>query len=239
MILVILAAGRGSRLKKKTYDVPKCMVKVKNKSIIEYNIKFIKKFKKVIIITGYKSYLIKNKFKKFKNIEFINNYKYGKTNMVYSFFCASKLIDKYKKNIVICYSDIIFDHNYFELLKKNYSYVIGNSNWLELWKKRMDFKKIKSDAESFEINKDILISIGQKITNKFPKLQFTGMIKFTYFDFMLAKKFFKKIKNNKIDFTNFINKIIISKLFKIRVIKTNKKWIEIDTLRDLKVAEKN
>ena len=102
----------------------------------------------------------------------------------------------------------------------------------------MDYQKIKSDAESFEVKKNILSSIGQKIKNKFPKLQFTGIIKLSYFDFVLARKFFKKSKNNKIDFTNFINRIIISKLFKIRVIRTNKKWLEIDNLKDLKVAEK-
>jgi len=55
MQLVILASGKGSRLKNKTKKIPKCLVKVNKISIIDYNEKFINKFKKVIIVTGYKS----------------------------------------------------------------------------------------------------------------------------------------------------------------------------------------
>ena len=59
MQLVILASGRGSRLQDKTKKIPKCLVKLKGKPIIDYNLKFFNKFKKKIIITGYKSQLIK------------------------------------------------------------------------------------------------------------------------------------------------------------------------------------
>ena len=43
MILVIVAAGRGKRLKK---NIPKCLTKIKNISIIERLEPFIKMFKK-------------------------------------------------------------------------------------------------------------------------------------------------------------------------------------------------
>ena len=41
MILVILAAGRGSRLKFQTVHLPKPLVKINNQSLIEYNLRFI------------------------------------------------------------------------------------------------------------------------------------------------------------------------------------------------------
>ena len=68
MQLVILASGKGSRLKSKTKEVPKCLVKINGTSIIDYNNSFFDKFKKTIVVAGYKSELIKEKFKENKLI---------------------------------------------------------------------------------------------------------------------------------------------------------------------------
>lgn len=43
MQLIILASGKGSRLKEKTSNKPKCLVKVNGKSIIDYMSELIKK----------------------------------------------------------------------------------------------------------------------------------------------------------------------------------------------------
>ena len=45
MQYVVLAAGRGKRLKKQTLNIPKVLVKIKNKSILEYQLKLLEKFK--------------------------------------------------------------------------------------------------------------------------------------------------------------------------------------------------
>ena len=117
MILVILAAGRGSRLKEKTKNTPKCLLKVGGNSIIDYNYPFIKKFKKIIIVTGYKANLIKAKFKNNKKIFCVFNNKYRTTNMVYSLFKAKKFIKK-NEDLVICYSDIFLVIKFMIYLKK-------------------------------------------------------------------------------------------------------------------------
>ena len=54
--VLILAAGRGSRLKDITKDRPKCFIKVKNKEIINHQIDGIKKngINKIGIVVGYK-----------------------------------------------------------------------------------------------------------------------------------------------------------------------------------------
>ena len=59
MILIVLASGRGSRLKNKTKDQPKCMIKIGKNMIIDHLAENFKKFNKVIIVTGYKSEKIK------------------------------------------------------------------------------------------------------------------------------------------------------------------------------------
>ncbi len=61
MELIYLAAGKGSRLGKTYSTKPKCFANINKKKIIDYNEYFFSKFKKVFIITGYKSHFIKKK----------------------------------------------------------------------------------------------------------------------------------------------------------------------------------
>jgi L-glutamine-phosphate cytidylyltransferase len=234
MQLVILASGRGSRLGSQTKLKPKCLVKINGQSLIDYNLEFFDKFKKRIIITGYKSNLIKKKFKN-DNFQFIKNKKYSSTNMVYSLFCAAKLV---KESIVVCYSDIIFDKNIFKKLTKNTTSIVVKNNWYEYWKKRMKKRDIVDDAENLIIKKKYVQSIGGKINKNMPKNQFMGLIKISQKDFFSLQKFFIKINNKKIDFTSFLNLAIQNKIIKLKAFETNAFWLEIDSIKDLRVAEK-
>lgn len=60
MKAIILAGGRGKRLKPITDDVPKPLVLIKNIPIIEWQIKYLKQFgiDEIIICTGYKQEMI-------------------------------------------------------------------------------------------------------------------------------------------------------------------------------------
>jgi mannose-1-phosphate guanylyltransferase len=64
MEAIILAGGQGKRLKPITDYVPKSLIPLDNIPIIEWQIKYLKKFgvKKVVICTGYKSQMIQNYF---------------------------------------------------------------------------------------------------------------------------------------------------------------------------------
>ena len=234
MILLILASGSGERLKRKTKKIPKCLVKVNGKPIIKYMDNFINCFEKVYIVAGYKSNKIR-KFFKNKNVVVIYNKNYNKTNMVHSIFCASKYI---KDDVVISYSDIIFDYSIFKLLKKKVTLMPIKKDWLKIWKKRMSHEKINKDAEDLVIKRNKLISIGNKINKILPKYQFMGLIKIIYKDLLKMEKFYIKLNNKKIDFTSFINLMLLKNKISINCIKTNKFWHEIDTYRDLILANK-
>ena len=65
-----------------------------------------------------------------------------------------------------------------------------------------------------------------------------GLMKIKYKEFIFMHKIFKLIKKINIDFTNFINLLIKQFSFVLYYKKTNVRWFEIDTYRDLKVIKK-
>ena len=102
----------------------------------------------------------------------------------------------------------------------------------------MSSKKILDDAEDLKIKNKRIISIGEKITsNKFPKYQFMGIIKIKLKDYRKMFKVYRKLKNKKIDFTNFLNILIKRYNFNIFAKPTSNFWLEIDSDADLKVAK--
>ena len=69
MKAIILAGGRGKRLSPITDYVPKILIPIKNTPIIEWQIKYLKKYgvNEIIICTGYKTKMIEN-YLSMKNI---------------------------------------------------------------------------------------------------------------------------------------------------------------------------
>jgi bifunctional UDP-N-acetylglucosamine pyrophosphorylase/glucosamine-1-phosphate N-acetyltransferase len=59
MKAIILAAGEGTRLRPITYNTPKPLIKIYDKSILEHNIQAIYKYvEEITIIVNYKKELI-------------------------------------------------------------------------------------------------------------------------------------------------------------------------------------
>ncbi len=235
MQLIFLAAGRGSRLPKKNRDIPKCLTKIKDKSIFEHNFKFFDKFKNKIIITGYKNKLISNIAKK-KKFKIILNKNYKNTNMVYSMFLAKNFI---KEDVVISYGDIIFNEKIFKMLQKKNDFLPLNKNWKKNWLKRMSFSKMLLDAENVLIKKTLIKEIGTKLElKKLPKYQFMGLIKLSKRTFFGLYRFFKKLKLKKIDMTSFLNEAIKKNCVKLSYNEYGSFWFEIDSFNDIKAANK-
>ena len=117
--VLIMAGGFGKRLLPYTKKVPKPMLKINNRPIIENIIlKFLKQgFNKFYISTHYKSQYIKNYFKKKKNLG-VNIVFLNEKKPLGTAGCLGLLKNKQiKKNILIHNADIISDLNYNNFIK--------------------------------------------------------------------------------------------------------------------------
>ena len=124
LTVVILCGGKGLRLRPITKDIPKPLVKVKNKTILENIIRYFLKFnvKDFIIATGYKHKII-DKFikKKFRNSYIRTFYTGINTDIVVRINKSSKYS---KENILVCYGDTMIDID----LNKNINFFQKNKN---------------------------------------------------------------------------------------------------------------
>ena len=61
LTVIVLCGGKGQRLRPLTSDIPKPLIKIKGKALLEYIINHLLKFniKNIIVASGYKSHLIK------------------------------------------------------------------------------------------------------------------------------------------------------------------------------------
>ena len=82
MKAVILAAGRGSRLKSLTKDKPKCLNILNKRTLLDWQLATLKKkVDDIYLVKGYLSELFIN-----KKIKYIDNSNWAETNMIESLY---------------------------------------------------------------------------------------------------------------------------------------------------------
>lgn len=158
MKAIILAAGRGSRMKDLTEERPKCLVELRGKSLLDWQLEALRVagVKEIAIVTGYKRELLA----KGELVEF-HNARWADTNMVSSLACADQWLKS--EPCIVSYSDIFYGPAAVQSLIANSGClaVTYDPNWLKLWEKR--FGDPLLDAETFRLQADGTLSeIGKK-----------------------------------------------------------------------------
>jgi len=110
MNALILASGAGKRLRPLTDSVPKALVKIGNKTILDLQLEALIKHRieRVIITTGpFKEKLEEHVRSNYPiKVWFVNNPKYETTNYIYSLWLAKNLIDS---DMLLLHGDLLFD----------------------------------------------------------------------------------------------------------------------------------
>ena len=215
MKVVILAGGKGSRLSEYTTSIPKPMVKIMGVPIIKRIISFYSEygFKEFIVASGYKSEIIKNYFKKNKNIKVVFT---GKNTMTGG---RLKRLEKFlkKENFLLTYGDGLSDVNINKLIKfhkKNKNIVTltaarppARFGGIKLSGNKVKYFKEKSSLDEGWINGGF---------------------------FVMSPKIFKFLKNDSTVLESSRKNIKIKKL---GAYKHFKNWQCMDTVRDKQLLE--
>lgn len=132
MKLIIFNSGIGSRLKPLTNEIPKCLIKINEKTILEYQIDNLRHidFDEIIITTGPHEKKIKTLLeKKYPKLNFtyVNNGLYDKTNYIYSMWLAREHLDD---DLITLHGDLLFDGVLLDRLVKtnSFSHVLMNKD---------------------------------------------------------------------------------------------------------------
>jgi choline kinase len=229
MKAIILAAGRGSRMGAMTESHPKCLTKVKGKSLIEYQIESLSAsgIQNIALVTGYKAEMLEN-----YGTHHFHNSKWAETTMIASLLCAKEWLDQ--DDCIISYSDIFYDSQIIKDLIdcQNNIAVAYDPNWLELWTRR--FKNPLDDAETFRIdNQGYIMEIGQKAKSiEEIQGQYMGLLKFSKGQVNEILNKIEDIPLSTIDFTSFLG-LLLSRYTKIKGVENFQEWGEIDSQGDL------
>jgi len=224
---IILAAGRGKRLKSLTENIPKCLIKINDNTILDRQIEILFRngINEIIIVTGYKYQLIKNHINN-KNIKIIVNDKFTELDALYSTWLAKKYI---KSDFLLLYGDLVFDEKIissFLRQKSSSSLIIDPIP--------------KNDNHSVIIKNSIIKNISLNSIKNDYSGQFIGICKFTGYDVNLFKEGFERF-NEKYDLDGeFIRliKFLIEQGFLIFEFPTKKSiWINVNDQKSLDLAK--
>lgn len=239
MKVIILAAGQGTRLRPLTNDRPKCMVELKDKPLIQYQLDLFKKFdiQDINVVTGYLEEKID-----FKNIKKFYNPNYASTNMLYTLFCARELFDG-SDDILISYGDIIYNSDVLtKVIDSNAKVnVVVDKDWKKYWQARME--NPLEDAETLKIGHDGNIKELGKKPYSYNDIegQYIGLIKLRK-DFVLDfKEYYETLDKtsiydgkdyNNMYMTSFLQ-LITENVEPLHPVYIHNGWMEVDAPSDL------
>lgn len=216
--VIILSGGKGTRVKKYTKEIPKCLINIKGKPFLYYQLRYLKKYKirNVIISTCYLSYKIKEYVK--KNINFLNIKIIDDVKPLGTGGAINKSLKYLKKNFFVIYGDSYLNFNLNRMANKT------NFAIMAIYKNDNKF-----DRSNVKINNtNIIYDKSNKIKNDL-----------NYIDYGISyvnKEVFKNIQKKKFDFSIVMQNLSKEKKLKGYIVK--KRFYEIGSYNGIKEFRK-
>ena len=244
MNVIILAAGMGTRLLPETENIPKGMVKLFDKSLIEMQIDIFKKcgIDDISIVRGYMAEKIN-----FPSITYFKNENFSTTAGNESVYCAKQKLN----DTIICYADLVFD---ISVIKKMIDFngdvgVAVKSDWKPRYVGRTLHPVSEADNVLFDESGKI-IEVRKNIQKPNSNIgEFLGIMRLSSKCSSLFLKRFSELKESHVgtfhDSPSLKQSILpdmIQELIDLGInvepVMISEKWLEIDTPQDLDIARK-
>ena len=237
---IILAAGRGSRLKELSLEQPKPMTEVNNESIISNLIGQIinNGITKIVIVVGYLADKLEQhilaKYKSQAELVFIKNEIFDKTNNIYSLYLAKEYMNN---GFYLFEADVFCDNVIMKTLFENEN---QNIILVDKFTNEMNGTVVRFDSNysvnGMYLNKDQMGRFDHSDTYKTLNFYRIGKDFVTTF---FSKKLQAHIDGQDVNsyYEQIIKEAIETGLQFHCLVTANHNWWEIDTIEDLEKAE--
>jgi len=173
MKAILLAAGASRRLMPLTKYLPKCLIKIGDKTILEHQLDAIDYagIKNAVLVVGYLKEMIQDfigkSYRGINNITYIENPDYATTNTIYSLYLTK---DEFlNQDFIYFNADVLFHKDIVKLLIDH-----NGNNVLAVDRKKCGEEEVKYQTDG---NKRI-IKLGKYIPTDIAEGEFIGVAKF-------------------------------------------------------------
>ena len=248
MKAILLAAGLGTRLGNLTKEIPKALIDINGKTLLERQISALKKnnIDDIIIVTGPNS----DKFK-IKDVTYVHDSNYLEHDVLGTMMSS---IEHINSDVIVSYTDIIFDEKIIDSIKdgNNDINIAVEMDWEKAYVNRTEHTV--DEAANVLLENGLVKKIGHQ-TNRFGFFEknnlgeFLGIMKLSQKGIDTFKnEYLRLIKNHEGKFheavslkrgyiTDMIQQLVDMNC-KIYPVLVTGNWCEIDTLEDLQIAKK-
>jgi len=250
MKAIIIAAGACTRLRPLTDDLPKCMLKINGKPILQHALELFRNngINDISVIRGYKTEKIN-----YPHITYFENTDYANNNILHSLMVARPKIHEAiqaGEDVIITYSDILFEDSILKslLISEEPISAIVDFEWQAYYNGRTDHTIEEAENVIIDSNSRML-KIGKHIfTEDTPNEmqgEFIGLWKFTskgakiflnHFDrldsYLKKTDSYQNVNEWRKSYITDIFQEMIDKGERIHSVMIKKKWKEFDTVQD-------
>ena len=240
MKAIILAAGMGTRLRPITSSLPKCLVPVNSKPILEHQLEALLTagVRDVILVVGYLSELVSDRYGTMyggMNIHYVQNHFYDCTNNIYSLWLARQHLDS---QVLLLEGDLVFDP---ELLQRLAQAPERDVAIVERFQPYMDGTVIQ--ANGHQAGRMVLKTHQGNAFDYSSVLKTVNIYKFSQevLQYKIVPRLESQVAQQRYDqyYEAVFSDLISQGSLRLAILcAAPNKWAEIDTLEDLQTAER-
>ncbi len=243
---VVLAAGKDKNLFPLTEDIPKTLLDIKGKTILERQIEMLRSFgiNDIAVVRGYKKHKIN-----FPNLKYYDNDHYENSGSLASLFSAREFMDR---ETIVLYGDILFEIETLKRLieSKGNTTLVVDRGWKKHYQDSQEVHPLLPELTSLsEETEDIKeVGVGLKETNL--TSEFIGLAKLSANACSILSDTYNKVncKDQKqkfhhaeniqrASFVDFIQELINCEE-EVTALEIWRTWIDVDTFEDYRNAWK-
>ena len=234
---IILAAGRGSRLRHLGAERPKCLVELMGTRLLDLQVEALRRagIAEIAVVRGYQGQMID-----LPELTYFHNARWAQTNMVASLRIAAEWLRT--APALVSYADIFFRSQVVAALAATPGPLVisYDRDWRRLWERR--FEDPLADAETFRIDaQGRLLEIGGRTASIADiQGQYMGLLKFTPAGWEIIEGHLRQLDAataDRLDMTGLLRRLLAGDALPIGTCATRGNWGEIDNPEDVALYE--